>query len=61
MSEKGAKRMKGDGMMGCRCLGRGVRRVGGHSLSVGCVPKQRTLAMGEGDAEGRKITYLTIM
>ena len=47
MSEKGAKRMKGDGMIGCRCLGRGVRRVGGHSLSVGCVPKQRTLAKGE--------------
>jgi hypothetical protein len=61
MVRKAAKQMKGDETIRCGYLGRGgVRREKERSLSVGCVPTQRTLATGEGGGEGRNITYITI-
>ena len=57
---KGAKRMESKAIMGCGLLGKGgVRRVEGRSLPVGDMPTQWLLATGEGDGQGRNITYIT--
>jgi hypothetical protein len=50
MPWKGAKRM----------TGREVRRVAGRSLPVVHISTQWTIAIGEGDEEGRNITYITM-